>query len=284
VIAETDPSYLKTIGVPIIRGRSFTDADGIAGGSHGPFVAVVNETFVTRYLGDRNPIGQTVLTALPGGASLGTLTLTIVGVARDYRQERPPNGIPPTMYVYVPLGSTNTPIVVRASGDTASLVSAVRAIVREMDPGVRVARVEAFEDSVTQGLALQRLYQRVLGVFALLALGMAIVGVYGVATYVAAQRMREFGIRVALGAAPRQLFQLMLAQGLRATALGLTAGLIAAWWLTRLLERVLYGVRPHDAVTFIAVAAGLAVVALAAGFVPARRAARVDPLITLKAE
>jgi predicted permease len=285
-VSEIDAAYLPTLGVPLVRGRMFTDADRPADGSARSFSAIVNETFANSYLAGRDPIGQRVRSQLPGAWSLGSVTFTIVGVARDYRQERPPKAIAPALFAYVPLGSSNTPLVIRPSTDTGAEVIAqhVRTIVRQMDPTVRVAVVQTFEQSIARGLAEERLYERVLGLFAALALGMAIVGIYGVISYAVSQRMREFGIRVALGAGPWQLVAMVLAQLARVTIVGLALGTALALLLTRLLSNVLYGIRPNDPATFLAVTVGVILVSLATAMAPARRAARVNPVTILKTE
>jgi predicted permease len=285
-VSEIDPTYLTTLGVSLVRGRMFTDDDRPTDRNARSFSAIVNQTFANSYLAGRDPIGQRVRSQLPGAWSLGTVTFTIVGVARDYRQERPPKAIAPALFAYVPLGSSNTPLVIRPSTGTGADVIAqhVRAIVRQMDPSVRVAVVQTFEQSIARGLAEERLYERVIGLFAALALGMAIVGIYGVISYTVSQRMREFGLRVALGASPWQLAATVLAQFARVTIVGLGLGTAMALLLTRLISNVLYGIRPNDPATFMAVTVGVILISLAAALAPARRAARVDPVTILKTD
>jgi putative ABC transport system permease protein len=150
--------------------------------------------------------------------------------------------------------------------------------------GLQVVVTQTFEDSISRGLAQELLYERVLGIFAMLAVGMAVIGIYGGISYTVTQRMHELGVRMALGATPRELLRLVIGQGLPPTIAGLALGILGALVLTRLLAAVLYGVHPHDPSTFFSVAVGFATISLVAGLLPARRAARVDPIVTLGAD
>ena len=286
IVTEVDPAYLTTIGIPIVRGRGFNDDDrppsrDVRDVRH--FAAVVNETFARMYLGSE-AVGARVRAQLPGAWSLGALTFTVVGVSRDFRQERPPAAIAPVMHVYVPLGSSNTPLVVQTRSDPAVVRQSVRAIVRQMDPALRVAVVQSFEEALARGLAQERLYQRVLGLFAALALGIAVIGVYGVISYVVAQRMREFGVRATLGARRGHLFGMVVGQGFRPTIAGLGLGIAMALILTRVLSPVLYGIGPHDPATFAVASVSLLALSILAGMWPAARAARVNPADILRTE
>ena len=283
IVAEVDLAYLTTIGIPIVRGRGFNDDDRPPSLEVRQFAAVVNETFARTYLGS-DALGARVKAQLPGASSLGTLTFTVVGVSRDFRQERPPAAIAPVMHVYVPLGSSNTPLVVQTRSDPAVVRQNVRAIVRQMDPALRVAVVQSFEDALARGLAQERLYQRVLGLFAALALGIAVIGVYGVISYFVAQRMREFGVRATLGARRGQLFGMVVGQGFRPTIAGLGLGIALALILTRVLSPVLYGIGQHDPPTFAVASVSLVALSILAGLWPAARAARVNPADILRTE
>ena len=238
IVTEVDPAYLTAIGVPIVRGRGFNDDDRPASLDVRHFAALVNETFARTYLGSE-AVGAHVRAQLPGAGSLGTLTFTVVGVSRDFWQERPPAAIAPVMHVYVPLGSSNTPLVVQTRSDPAVIRQNVRAIVRQIDPALRVAVVQSFEEALASGLAQERLYQRVLGLFASLALGIAVIGVYGVISYLVAPRMREFGVRATLGARRGHLFGMVVRQGFRPTIAGLGLGIAIALILSRGLSPVL---------------------------------------------
>ena len=168
--------------------------------------------------------------------------------------------------------------------DPYAIVPAVRAAIRELDPSVPAYRVQTFEDVVSRSLWRQRLQGEVLGVFATLALVLASVGLYGVIVYAVAQRTREIGVRMALGATRRHVARLVLSQGARLTVVGVGVGAAAALALSRVVASLLYGVKPSDPVTFLAVPASLSAVALLASYAPARRAMNVDPLVAMRAE
>jgi predicted permease len=283
IVSEIDASYLQTLNVAIVHGRGFNADDRPASPVVRRFSAIVNET-LARQLGGLGVVGKDVTAQLPGVWDLGTVTFTIVGISRDYRQERPPAPIAPLLHAYVGFGSSNTPLVVRTSGDPGLLRHHIQSIVRQLDPAVRVAVVQTFEESIAQGLAQELLYQRVLGLFALVAVGMAVVGLYGVVSYLSAQRLREFGIRSALGATRTQLFRLALGQGLRPAAIGVVIGIAAGLLSTRAIRSVLYGIEPQDPVTFILGALVLGLLAAVAGVAPAVRVARVNPTDVLRVE
>ena len=175
-------------------------------------------------------------------------------------------------------------LVVRTAGDPRAIASAVRSELRAVDPELPVYQVRTMEDRVSESLAPRRFALVLLGAFALLALALSAIGLYGVLSYLAGQGTREIGIRMALGASQRGVLTLVLRRGMSLALAGLGAGILAAWPLARLLRGLLFGVRESDAVTFACSALGLAVVAFVACYVPARRAARVDPLVVLRME
>jgi putative ABC transport system permease protein len=283
IVSEIDPSYLQTLNVAIVHGRGFNADDRPASPEVRRFSAIVNQT-LARQLGGLGIVGEDVTAQLPGAWDLGTVTFTIIGISRDYRQERPPAPMAPVLHAYVGFGSSNTPLVVRTSGDPGLLRQHIQSIVRQMDPTVRVAVVQTFEESIARGLAQELLYQRVLGLFAMLAIGMAVVGLYGVVSYLAAQRLREFGIRAALGATRTQLFRLALGEGLRPAVIGVAIGIAAGLLSTRAIRSVLYGIEPQDPVTFVLGALVLGLLAAVAGVAPAVRVARVNPTDVLRGE
>jgi putative ABC transport system permease protein len=273
------PGYLETIGVPILRGRGFaaTDRDSVAP------VGVVNERFVKDVLRGADPIGKRVKLGSPESTAPW---VTIVGVMRDYRHYRLPE--PMDAAVFLPYAAdprATQMLAIRTSlPDPYAIVPAVRAAIRELDPTVPAYRVQTFEDVVSRSLWRQRLQGQVLGVFATLALVLASVGLYGVIAYAVAQRTRELGVRVALGATQRHVLALVLGQGARLTLVGVAIGTAGALALTRVLASLLYGVEPTDPVTFLAVPTALAAVAVLATYAPARRAMKVDPLVAMRAE
>ncbi|MFN2566664.1 MAG: ADOP family duplicated permease [Gemmatimonadaceae bacterium] len=273
------PDYLRTIGVPILRGRGVaaTDRDTIAP------VGVVNETFVRQVFGGADVIGKRVKL---GRADSPSPWVTIVGVMRDYRHYRLPQPMGPAIFMpsTVDPPQTMTLAIRTRVTDPYSVVPAVRSAIRELDPIVPAFRIQTFEEAVSRSLWRQRLQGEVLGVFAALALILASVGLYGVIAYAVAQRTRELGVRVALGATRRQLLGLVLGQGVRLTLIGVAIGAAGALALSRVIATLLYGVKPTDPVTFLAVPAALAAVAVLASYAPARRAMKVDPLVAMRAE
>ncbi|MDQ3995464.1 MAG: ABC transporter permease, partial [Gemmatimonadota bacterium] len=273
------PDYLGTIGVPILRGRGFasTDRDTLAP------VGVVNETFVKQILHGANPIGKRVKLGSPESTAPW---VTIVGVMRDYRHYRLPE--PMDAAIFLPMmvepRLTQSLAIRTRLPDPHDIVPAVRAAMRELDPAVPAFRIQTFEEVVSRSLWRQRLQGEVLGVFAALALLLASVGLYGVIAYAVAQRTRELGVRMALGATRRHVLRLVLGHGARLTLIGVALGTVGALVLTRVVASLLYGVRPTDPLTFLAVPAVLTAVAVLASYAPARRAMRVDPLVAMRAE
>jgi ABC-type lipoprotein release transport system permease subunit len=226
-----------------------------------------------------------VLAGIPGAGNLGTVTFTIVGVVRDFRQEAPPRSIGPAMYVYAPLGTNSQTLTVRTTLDDAlSLVPDVRAIVQQMDPSLAPPIVRTFEDTIARSLWRERLYERVLGWFAFLAMLLAVFGVYAVIMYAVAQRTREFGVRLALGATKAQVLVLALRQAALLAVVGVAIGVVAALQLTTMLSSVLHDVHPKDPTTFISVSMGLVLAVVLAALTPARRASNVDPVVTLRVD
>ncbi|MFN2566547.1 MAG: ADOP family duplicated permease [Gemmatimonadaceae bacterium] len=273
------PDYLRAIGVPIVRGRGLlaSDRDSLAP------VGVVNETFVKQILRGADPIGKRVKLGSPDAPSPW---VTIVGVMRDYRHYRLPQ--PMDAAIFLPYAVEPVPsqtLAIRTSlPDPHALVPAVRNAIRELDPSVPAFRIQTFEEVVSRSLWRQRLQGEVLGVFAALALLLASVGLYGVIAYAVAQRTRELGVRMALGATRRHVLGLVLGQGARLTLIGVVLGAAGALALSRVIASLLYGVKPTDPFTFLAVPTALAAVALLASYVPARRAMEVDPLVAMRAE
>ena len=175
-------------------------------------------------------------------------------------------------------------VVARTTGDPMSVAGAVRDEIRQMDASLPVANVRSMNDVVAAALATPRLTGFLLGAFAAIALALAAVGIYGVLAYLVSQRTQEIGIRLAIGADRSQVLGMVLRHGLSLAAVGIVVGLIGAFALTRLMQSLLYEVRPNDPITFVAVAAALLLIALMASFLPARRATRVSPTIALRAQ
>ena len=212
--------------------------------------------------------------------------VTVVGVARDFRHYRLPQPMGPAIYYpYATRPTLSQTLVVRTrAADPLSLTGAVRAAVRDLDPDVPLYQVQTLEQQVARTMWRQRLQSQVLGVFAALAVVLAVVGMYGVVSYAVAQRTRELGVRVALGATRRQVLALVLGQGARLALAGVGIGLLGALALAPLLGALLYQVDALDPLTFGTAAVLLAGVAMLASLAPARRATRVDPLVAMRAD
>jgi len=268
------PGYFATMGIPLVRGRDFADSDREGGGD----VAILNETFAAALFPGQDAVGRTVTN--------GDRVVTIIGVARNakYRTlgERPRN------FIYVPLaqrymGRTNL-LVKTTPGAAVSVVAPIRRLVQEVDARLPVLREHTMEEQTAMALFPQRVALYVSGGLGTVALLLALLGIYGVTAFTVTQRTREIGVRVALGAQRSHVLGLVLRQGVVLAAVGVVVGSLAAFGATRLIANLLYGVPPTDVIAFGGAALALAVAAVAASWIPARRAARVDPIIALRSE
>jgi predicted permease len=277
------PGFLQAMGMTLRAGRLLDDGD--RAGSEP--VAVINETMAQRFWPDEDPLDLRFrITSCPTCP-----WLRVVGLVEDMPQEALSAPTRPECYVELSVGAGTVPfmqpkdLAVRsAAGDPMRLLDGVRAAIWEVDPAQPIAQVRIMADYVADDLAPHRLQAQLTGVFAAFALALASVGVYGVLSYTVAQRRHEVGLRMALGAERRELVRWVVARGLRPVVAGVVLGLGAAYALTSLIAGLLFDVRPRDPLTFTAAAATLLVVALVACWIPARRAARIDPLSALRAE
>jgi predicted permease len=271
------PEYFKALGVPLLRGRWFsaTDRDTL-----NP-VVLINEQMLKRGFGGQDPIGHRVRV---GGER--DRYATVVGIVRDFRHYRLPQPMGPAVYYpFAVYPARQQTIVLRTTRpDPHTLIPELRRAVRALDPKLALYQLQTIDEVVDASLARQRLQGNVLSIFAALAIVLACTGLYGVISYAVAERTRELGVRMALGATRRDLLWLVFAQSGRLVGLGIVMGLATAFFATRLLASLLYGVTPDDTTTFAAVPVLLAVVALAAAIIPARRATQVDPIIAMRAE
>jgi len=281
------PNYFATLKTPILRGRDFTDRDTQSARR----VAIVNESMARLYWPGKDPLGQRItIDYLPGDPPR-----EIVAVVGDMRLSRTQQDARPMMYVPLSqqgpqwigpqLGARSGAwFVVRVRRNPLSLISAARRALAEIDPSQPLANIQSVEETLSDQVQYTRLYMLLLGVFGGTAAILAAVGIYGVMSFSIAQRRREIGIRMALGANHRAVLRLVGRQALSMVVLGLMLGLAGSLVLTRRLEFALWNVRPSDPLTFTAVSVFLAMIALVACIVPARQATRVDPAVAVRAE
>jgi predicted permease len=280
-IHQVRENFLETMGIPLIAGRGLAPQDD----ARAPKVAVANQAFARRFLHGENPVGRRL-----GFTPENTGELEIVGLAGDAKYVRQREEIQPTVYLPWAQELSSAGVMtfeVRTTGEPVSYVAAIRQAAGEVDANLPLRDIKTQVEQAGERLAMERLFAKLLAIFGLLALTLAAVGLYGVLAWSVAQRTREIGIRVALGAQHGDVLWMVLRQGMNLTLVGVAVGLTGAYALTRYLEsvsRMLYGVRPTDPLTFGAAAAALTLVALAACYVPARRATKVDPMVALRYE
>jgi putative ABC transport system permease protein len=266
--------YFRTMGITI-RGREFEDADRVGS----PIVAIIDRTFAEQFFPNEDPIGKQIRHFIGDRA-------TIVGIAD--RVDHDEIGDAPKAVAYYSLGHASfmswRTIVVRSTEPVGTVAAMIRAVVADLDPNVPIYDVQTMEGLIEQSLGPRRLALFALGGFAALALTLAALGIYGVMRYTTAQRTREIGIRMAVGAQGKDVVRMVIRQGMTMAALGVALGIGAALALTRLMSGVLFGVSPHDPLAFIGATTLLAAVALLACWVPAHRATRLDPIEVLRAE
>jgi predicted permease len=278
--------YFETMGIPIVAGRSFQPSDAASAG----MVAVVNETLVNTFWKGQNPIGQRLRPCC--GDQIPWFT--VVGVAKDVKQGGVDQKTGTEFYLFVdqtarvPPPLANAPglmnVVLRTTLPPATLRTSVEGAVREADPSVPVVRLQEMNAVLDESIRRPRLLAQLLGGFAALALLLAAIGTYGVLSYMVAERRREIGIRMALGAAQQSVLRQVMSQGLLLTIAGIVIGLAGAFALNRLIASLLFGVQPTDAATIVGVVATITLVALVACWLPAWRASRLDPNIVLRQE
>jgi predicted permease len=267
--------YFQTIGIPLVRGRDFTRADT----AEAQKVVVVNETMAQQFWKGEDPLGKRF--KFFGDEDF----TTVVGVAKDSKYNAVAED--PQNFIYQPLSQNYTPqatLHVRSAGDAASLANAVRGAARELDPSMSLFNLRTLEEQVGNSLQPLQMNVLMLAVFGGLALILASIGLYGVASYSVSQRTREIGVRMALGAQPSSVLGLVLGHGMVLVGIGLAVGLVTAYAAAGFMRTLVVVVDPHDPLTFVVTACGLAIVALVASYVPARRATRIDPLIALRTE
>jgi predicted permease len=273
------PDYFKTLGIPVLRGRPFADADRLGSES----VAILNETAAARLFPGKDAITRNVMLGTRLGQGASSAGGTIVGIARDSHDHGPARAVRPMIFVaHAQFPVDSFAVAVRARGEASALVEPMRAVVSELDGDLPMFRVRTMNQIVANAVAQPRLYLVLIASFAATAVLLAAIGLYGVLAYAVGQRTREIGIRLALGADRGEVLRMIMLQAGRLAIAGVGIGLVAAVLASRVLRAQLFEVAPTDAVTYTMVAAGLLMVSLIASWIPARRAARIDPLEALR--
>jgi putative ABC transport system permease protein len=278
---SVSPGYFATMGIPLLQGRDFSWSDA----PQSPLVVSVSQTMARNFWPHGDALGKRIKL---GGVNGSAPWVTIVGIVADVHQLELIG--PPRPAMYLPAsqdagtGDTLRDWVIRASGDPGALATAVRTAVWAIDPALPISRLQTMERVRSNYLGAQQFNLALVALFGVLALILAGAGLYGVAAYSVAQRRREIGIRMAMGAQASDVLRLVLGYGTKLAVLGLALGSLTALVLARLISSLLYGISQHDPITFVGVAVLLVSVAVMASYIPARRATRVDPLVALRYE
>jgi putative ABC transport system permease protein len=269
------PGYFSLVGIPLLAGRDFASSDD----STSQAVGIVDETLASRYWKGSEAIGKRIRTT---GDTTWYTIIGVVGTVHDGDAALPPE---PHLYNSIPqIGGNPLSLAVRTDGDATTVIPAVRRVMSQIEPAIPLDNVRSLSALVDQSFSTRRLTKLLLGGFALLAVVLAAVGIYGVMSLHVANRNREFGIRLATGADPGMLVRLVLREGAALAALGVGLGVVGALAATRWIQTLLYGVSPTDPVVYAGLSILLAGVAVASCVLPARRAARSDPLAVLRAD
>ena len=271
------PGYLDTLGIHLLNGRDFSNESASS-----PRVAIVNQVFVDTFFPHEDPLGQSV--------SSGGITYEIIGVTNNIKSRFLGEDLRPVLFRSLPQAVANDPsfegytVLARTAADSTSVATSVRSVIRDMDPTLAVFNEQTMEHHVREAFFLPRLAGTLFAVFGTVGLLLAAIGLYGVMNHTVTLRFREIAIRMALGAQASSVLRHFLRRGLQLTAIALAIGLPAAFVIAKLLNSILYGIKPNDAITFISIPLFLAFVALLATYIPARRATKLDPIIALRYE
>jgi putative ABC transport system permease protein len=274
-LRQVSSGYFDTVGTPLLQGRVFNERDNATS----PPVAIVNQTVADRYWPGKNPIGRHIAN------SRDMIQREVVGVVSDVKFNA--LNVTNSEEMYLPLEQVpwlTTTLIVHSTGDPQALVSGVRAKIAEIDPYLPVTSTASMESIVATSVAQPRVLSQFVGIFAGFALLLAAIGIYGVMAYSVAARTQEMGIRMSLGAEPRDIVKLVMGQGMRLALIGVAIGIAASLALTRLISTLLFGVSATDPLAFSVAAVVLVTTALVACYLPARRATRVDPIVVLRSE
>jgi putative ABC transport system permease protein len=271
------PGYFATLGIPVLAGRDFTERDLATS----PLVVILSRATARKLFADEDPLGRPVIMGSRGGGQV----MEVVGVVGDVRSLTLADTA--AVEFYRPVMQRTGPfmqLAVATVGDPAAFGGTARQVMKGLDPELVLSTPTTMAEVVSQSLGQQRLLMRVLGLFAVLALVLAMVGIYSVVAFTVRQRTSDIGVRIALGARPRDVLGSTVAQGMRPALAGLLAGLAGCLALGRLIEGQLFGIRASDPLTLGGALVALAFVAAAACWLPAREASRLDPVVALRAE
>jgi putative ABC transport system permease protein len=280
---QAAPGYFAAMGIALLAGRDFTDADDM---EH-PGVVIINETAAKRFWPNENPLGQRITIGMGQEVKLygRKVSREIIGVVGNVKHEQLKDDFQPEMYIpawHLPAPSMT--LIVRAKVPPESLINSMREAVQSVDPDQPIRRAQTIQAAIAGTVAPLRFVAALLSLFAGLALTLAIIGIYGVMSYAVAQRTQEIGVRMALGAQYHDVLKLIMGHGVILTLIGIGLGLACALALTRVMASLLFEVKPTDATTFAVVSISLAIIAIVACYIPARRATKVDPLVALRYE
>ena len=277
-VSSVSPDYFRVLNTPLMKGRLFTEGDDLKAAG----VVLIDQALAHTYFGDQDPLGRRIKR---GGRASKAPWTTIVGVVGNVKSDGFDKPDQPHLYypIFQNLGYAMA-VYLRTDTDPTSLTNSLREEVRAVDPNLPIFGERTMQKVVSDSLAQRRFAMQVIGLFGVLAMLLASIGIYGVMAYSVNQRTREIGIRIALGASRGNILRWVLRRGMSLIVLGVSVGLVGAFALTRLLRSLLFGVAPTDIVTYVSLAALLALVALLACYLPARRATKVDPLVALRYE
>jgi putative ABC transport system permease protein len=270
------PNYFQTMGISFISGRDFARRDI----ENAPQVAIINEAMARRFWPNQEAVGKRISFSGPNGPLAEIIGVVKTGKYRALREDS-------LSFIYIPLAQSfrlKLSIIAKTSGDPLALAAALKDEIKQLDKNLPVFDIKPLTQLIGEAVSQERMVATLLGVFGLLAMALAMVGIYGVMSYSVTQRTHEIGVRMALGAEPRSILRLIVNRGLALTLAGIAIGLGGALMLTRVTANLLFGVSATDPLTFAAIPLILIVVALLACWVPARRAAKVDPMIALRYE
>ena len=267
------PKYFETSGIPLVEGRDFALADN----STAQTVAIINQTLARQYFGNRPAVGQRF--------EFARHRYEIVGVAKDAKYvDLRESSVPFVYFAALQNNSEITSLEVRTTSSPLAVADSVRAVLRQVEPKLRIAQITTLKKRIDQKLAREFLVADIAGFFSCLTLFLVFIGIYGTLAYTVARRTNEMGVRMALGARTDDVLRLVLGQGMALAVGGMALGVPVTLALTRFLASLLYGVKPADALTLVAVTLILTTATLLASYIPARRATRVDPMVALRYE